>query len=112
MDPLGRRDALYRLSTMREQSRWTTAAEVWREGWSGQREHPERGRLCTRPVRKGWILQVEQVRQAIPREGKQPGQGLEVRGRAWEAGNGKDRAARSRVALLDSLGALNARLRP
>lgn len=52
------------------------------------------------------------MRQDIPREGKQPGEGLEVRGRAWEGENEKDRAARSRVAMLDSLGALNARLRP
>lgn len=51
------------------------------------------------------------MRQDIPREGKQPGQGLEVRGRAWEGGNGKDRAARSGVAMLDSLGTLNEALR-
>lgn len=51
------------------------------------------------------------MRQDIPREGKQPGQGLEVRGRAWEGGNGKDRAAQSRVAMLDSLGTLNEALR-
>lgn len=56
------------------------------EGLEWSEKVSRKGRLCTRPLRKGWILQVKQVRQDIPREGKQPGQGLEVKRRVWEGG--------------------------
>lgn len=44
----------------------------------------ERGRLCTRPLRKDWILLVEQVRQDIPREGKELGKAWRLEGHGGE----------------------------
>lgn len=91
---MGWSDDPYRLSTMRERSKVDNSNRSLEGRLECQRKHPERGRLCTRPLRKGWILQVEQVRQDIPREGKQLGQSLEVRRKAWEgsgAGGGGER---------------------
>lgn len=45
----------------------------------GQRKHPERGRLCARPLGMGWIPTGGAGETGHAKEGKQPGQGVEVR---------------------------------